>query len=42
MTSDVAWFTQMWISIMAPDEVDMEAHEVVKCGMCIVKERKNC
>ena len=23
--------------MMAPDEVDME-HEVVKCGMCIVKE----
>ena len=22
---------------MAPDKVDME-HEVVKCGMCIVKE----
>ena len=26
---------KMWI--MVPDEVDME-HEVVKCGMCIVKE----
>ena len=23
--------------MMVPDEVDME-HEVVKCGMCIVKE----
>ena len=28
---------KMWMSIMVPDEVDME-HEVVKCGMCIVKE----
>ena len=32
--------------MMVPDEVDMK-HEVVKCGMCIVKEmlrkdRKNC
>ena len=28
---------KMWMSKMVPDEVDME-HEVVKCGMCIVKE----
>ena len=28
---------KMWMSMMVPDEVDME-HEVVKCGMCIVKE----
>ena len=28
---------KMWMSMMVPDEVDM-AHEVVKCGMCIVKE----
>ena len=28
---------KMWISMMVPDEVDME-HEAVKCGMCIVKE----
>ena len=28
---------KMWMSMMVPDEVDME-HEAVKCGMCIVKE----
>ena len=28
---------RMWMSMMVPGEVDME-HEVVKCGMCIVKE----
>ena len=28
---------KMWMSMMVPDEVDMEL-EVVKCGMCIVKE----
>ena len=28
---------KIWVSMMVPDEVDME-HEVVKCGMCIVKE----
>ena len=28
---------KMWMSMMVPDEVDME-HDVVKCGMCIVKE----
>ena len=28
---------KMWMSMMVSDEVDME-HEVVKCGMCIVKE----
>ena len=28
---------KMWMSMMVPDEVDME-HEVVKCDMCIVKE----
>ena len=28
---------KMWMSMMVPDEVDME-HEVVKCGMCIVME----
>ena len=28
---------KMWMSMMVPDEVDME-HEVLKCGMCIVKE----
>ena len=27
---------KMWMSMMVPGEVDME-HEVVKCGMCIVK-----
>ena len=29
----------MWM--MAPDKVDME-HEVVKCGMCMVKEGMHC
>ena len=28
---------KMWMSMMVPDEVDIE-HEVVKCGICIVKE----
>ena len=28
---------KMWMSLMVPDEVDME-HEVVKCGMYIVKK----
>ena len=27
----------MWMSMMVPDDVDMK-HEVVKWGMCIVKE----
>ena len=31
------WHCKMWMSMMAPDEVDM-AHKVVKYGMCIVKE----
>ena len=30
---------KMWMSMMVPDEVDME-HEVVKCGMCIVKDKE--
>ena len=28
---------KMWMSMMVPDEVDME-YEAFKCGMCIVKE----
>ena len=28
---------KMWTSMMVLDEVDM-VHEVVKCGMCTVKE----
>ena len=28
---------KMWMSMMVPDEVDME-HAAVKCGMCTVKE----
>ena len=28
---------KMWMSMMVPDEVDME-HVVVKCGMCFVKQ----
>ena len=28
---------KMWMSMIVPDEVYME-HEVVKCGMCIVKD----
>ena len=28
---------KMWMSMMVPDEVDM-GHDVVKCGMCIVKQ----
>ena len=28
---------KMWLSMMVPDEVDME-HEVVKWDLCIVKE----
>ena len=32
---------RMWMSMMVPDEVDME-HEAFKCGMCIVKERNIC
>ena len=33
----IEWHCKMWMSMMVPDEVDME-HEAVKCGMCIVKE----
>ena len=32
---------KMWMSMMVPDEVDME-HEVIKCVMCIVKEIGGC
>ena len=39
MQVDGVWKSncKMWISMMVPDGVDVE-HEVVKCGMCIVKE----
>ena len=29
--------SKMWMSMMVPYEVNME-HEIVKCGMCIVKD----